>query len=1094
MGGPRDPIAELVGALRESGMEPDAAQLVDALWLAGHLGPVPAPAADGERGGRDTAAGDGRPGTGATSGDGGTGPGTGTPPGGGPETDGADDTDEPASDPDPGRGGVPPDNYVITPAPPPEAGRDAGAAAGTPAIAVPAAPAFPSALRLQRALRPLQRYRTPGSRPRPVLDEAATAELSARAGGLLLPAFREDTRRDADLQIVVDASPSMRVWDRLAAELEQIFARIGAFRDVRTHHLHEGPGGRPRLSRSPNPGTGVPYFPQRLIDPTGRRVTCLVSDCAGPLWRGGQAHRLLHRLASAGPVVVVQPLPQRMWRRTALPATPGPLRCGPDGRVRLATPHPPPAPGAVPVPVLPPQPEALEAWARLLTSAGTGTVPGAAGWVRADQPPAPARPAARPPGPLERVSRFRASASPTASRLATHLAAAPLHLPVMQLVQRAMLPSSGPTELAEVLLGGLVAREPGPVPDDGPRFTMDPEVRQALLGPLGRDEALLVLKHCSAYVTRNLGRGGPNFPALAHAQLENADPGRTAVPPGVWEGAAHGADPATRPFAQVAAEVLRRFLPTLVPAPPDATLADVRRLVADFEVNGMVPSLLQAVRLLRQAAENHDADPALAAECATTLLRLWNVHGGAGLLDEALHHAETSVHRDPAGPGHAAVAAVLCAQADEAVRAEDRSAALALLARADEAYADACRTAPDADTLLRHTLDRARALETRWSVGGRSAPLQSGIGMLEALADSRTPGDLPPEVALVHGRLLRRLATTAADEAEARAHAARAARSLHTALTAHGDDADRALVLELADALLDAGPDAHADLRALLAEHLPGADGVHRARLLVRSGRLHLARHHETEDPAHLAAAETDLTGALDTLPRHEGEHAAAQVLLGGALLTPATPNAAPDPDRVGRAVSALRACLAGTAADDPAGPERRALLGRALLARYDLARDRVDLREAEHHLGLAARATTDPLTRAARLVELGRAQTAAATGLDRPARHDDAARTFRTAARTARQVIDTGEEVLTPRRAARTVTLAARALHLHAAAQEAAQRPRAAQAAYREAAEEWSRLPAGMQVLGEPTPEDTARRLEELTGTPGRPTTTGDP
>jgi hypothetical protein len=117
-----------------------------------------------------------------------------------------------------------------------------------------------------------------------------------------------------------------------------------------------------------------------------------------------------------------------------------------------------------------------------------------------------------------------------------------------------------------------------------------------------------------------------------------------------------------------------------------------------------------------------------------------------------------------------------------------------------------------------------------------------------------------------------------------------------------------------------------------------------------------------------------------------------------------------------------------------------------------------------------------------------------AATGLDRPARHDDAARTFRTAARTARQVIDTGDEVLTPRRAARTVTLAARALHLHAAAQEAAQRPRAAQAAYREATEEWSRLPAGMQVLGEPTPEDTARRLEELTGTPGRPTTTGDP
>lgn len=59
---------------------------------------------------------------------------------------------------------------------------------------------------------------------------------------------------------------------------------------------------------------------------------------------------------------------------------------------------------------------------------------------------------------LQLVSRFRSAASPAAGQLAVYLAAAPLYLPVMQLVQRTMLPNSGPSELAEVLLSGLLTR------------------------------------------------------------------------------------------------------------------------------------------------------------------------------------------------------------------------------------------------------------------------------------------------------------------------------------------------------------------------------------------------------------------------------------------------------------------------------------------------------------------------------------------------------------------------------------------------------------------------------------------------------------
>lgn len=100
----------------------------------------------------------------------------------------------------------------------------------------------------------MQGYRTAAPPLREVLDETETAERTARAGGLVLPVFRGVTRADATLQLVMDASSSMRVWDRMFAELEQVFSGLGAFRDIQVSHLHQGPDGEPAVSRSPEPG------------------------------------------------------------------------------------------------------------------------------------------------------------------------------------------------------------------------------------------------------------------------------------------------------------------------------------------------------------------------------------------------------------------------------------------------------------------------------------------------------------------------------------------------------------------------------------------------------------------------------------------------------------------------------------------------------------------------------------------------------------------------------------------------------------------------------------------------------------------------
>lgn len=418
-------------------------------------------------------------------------------------------------------------------------------------VRVPVATTLPHSLSLQRALRPLQRYHPPVRTTAHRLDEQATAERAAETG-LLTPVLRTDTRRQARLRLLMDASSSTAVWDSTLEELRQICAGLGAFREVQAHYVHRSADGQLALGTSRDPAR-APRAAEQLRDPTGRQLTLVLSDCAGPLWRSGQMQRLLHHWAQAAPVAVVQPLPQRLWRRTHLPALPGTLRrregLGAHLEFRPAEGAPPR--GALPVPVLGPTRAALGTWARLLSGGSGLSLPAAAAWVHAGHPAAPPRPERPPADAATLIAVFRRSASRQAVALAVSFSAVPLTLPVMQLVQRAMQPRSGPSVLAEVLLSGLVKRGEA----EG-WYEFVPGVREELLRLLPRGDALLVLKHCGEYVERHFGRGARNFPALALARL-TGDAG--ALP--------DGEEGVPEAFAQVSRVVLGRFTSPAAPVP-----------------------------------------------------------------------------------------------------------------------------------------------------------------------------------------------------------------------------------------------------------------------------------------------------------------------------------------------------------------------------------------------------------------------------------------------------------------------------------------------------------------------------------------------
>ncbi|WP_445400829.1 SAV_2336 N-terminal domain-related protein [Streptomyces sp. LE64] len=408
-----------------------------------------------------------------------------------------------------------------------------------------APPMLPHPLPLQRALRPLaRRVAAPHGHE---LDETATAERIARfadAPGQWLPVLRPARERWLRLHLVHDAGPTMPVWRPLVRDLRTALTRSGVFRTVEAYRLDpDGRVGGP--GRTPVP-----------VPADGRTVTLLVSDCTGPPWWSGPAgerwYRTLGRWLRRMPVAVLQPLPERLWRATALSPAAGllsaPAAAAPNAALAFA-PYDPvarPAPSTVPLPVLEVAPRWLAHWSALVADPGGGRFPGAVAGVAgrplptaADGPP---RDDAAALPPEELVARFRATASAEAFRLAGHLALGTPRLPVMRLVHAALEPDPQPQHLAEVILSGMLSGDGAPV--DG--YAFRPGVREVLARSLprsGRLRTRALLARVGALIDDRAGTAPGGVSAEA----------RLPGPPGTGAADASG----TGPVAVVSPDTLR---------------------------------------------------------------------------------------------------------------------------------------------------------------------------------------------------------------------------------------------------------------------------------------------------------------------------------------------------------------------------------------------------------------------------------------------------------------------------------------------------------------------------------------------------------
>ncbi len=425
------------------------------------------------------------------------------------------------------------------------------------ALNVPDARSLREPLSLARSLKPLLRRVVTGWSTE--LDETATVERIADEQ-LWLPVLKPALEPWLDLALVVDESDSMQIWQRTIAELQRLLSHYGVFRDVRVWGLVTDATGEVRL----RPGIGAAgrrqaaRRPSELIDPSGRRLILVATDCVAAGWQDGRLLPTLKLWATSGPLAIVQMLPEWLWSRTGLgfaaavrlqallPGVPNQQLVATDwsawDEVDLEV--------GIKVPVVTLEPEPFGTWTAMVTGKGGAWSPG---FVFEPSPSTGLGEGSREREEAEdsaeqRVQRFRVTASPMARRLAGLLAAAPvISLPVVRIIQDRLLAGSRQVHVAEVFLGGLLK----PLGESGVEMNPDAVqyefwdgVREGLLESLPTSDSVNVLQEVSQFVAERLGLSLNAFAAVLRNPQQAEDRELASQ---------------SRPFAMVTAQILQQL-------------------------------------------------------------------------------------------------------------------------------------------------------------------------------------------------------------------------------------------------------------------------------------------------------------------------------------------------------------------------------------------------------------------------------------------------------------------------------------------------------------------------------------------------------
>jgi formylglycine-generating enzyme required for sulfatase activity len=423
-------------------------------------------------------------------------------------------------------------------------------------IQVKAPPALSDTRAIRRSLRPFMR-KVP-SLTRSVLDETATVDYIANHK-IWLPILKPSSERWFDLELVIEANQFSFIWKETLDEFRQLLEIQGSFRNVRTWYVVEH-NGIPKLTNKRQ--TSELAFPSRspkeLIDPSGRRLVLFVSDCRSQLWKEGKIHDWLTLWSQHEPLAVVQLLSERLWSKTELDAgyavqvgsfIPGALNQNLQVRELPTLVHDAPI-ETLTLPIVTLSASALKQWALVVAAAGRQRCPARLfdlSWVR-DTERERSDTSIRAKSPEARIELFNATASPLAQRLAGMMAAVPVELPVVHLIQQELLRHGvkvEPVHIAEVYTSSLLesVNSEQSLVGDLVQYKFVDGVRRLLNKATSTYETLDVIEALSRKIAESLGFSITSFTALLLPKFDWEDKTQESI----------------LPFAQIVTEVLHNL-------------------------------------------------------------------------------------------------------------------------------------------------------------------------------------------------------------------------------------------------------------------------------------------------------------------------------------------------------------------------------------------------------------------------------------------------------------------------------------------------------------------------------------------------------
>ena len=412
-----------------------------------------------------------------------------------------------------------------------------------------------SSLSLARALKTLLRRVPTQDRPS-ILDEVRTVEsFAATDQKILNPVFKPTLEPWLELALVFDRSPSMDIWHQTLADLKTVLQHYGIFRDVQVWQLAFKENNL-FLYKGLSKTNSRVYHPKELLNPNGRRLIVVVSDCVASYWRDGRMFPLLKLWSQSSPLAILQMLPEWLWLKTGL---------GLGAKVTLFSDEPGLTnsrlkfrdvliwenvfreQNRLQIPVFTLEPFSVERWSSVVVGRSDTKV---AGFVLTPDTKEELEPEAELNlTPEEIVRRFRNNASLLAQELAELLAATPtIFLPVVRLIRKEMLPEAGQVQIAEVFLGGILRVRSLGIKETDPDAVLydfiNPEVRDILQLSSTRSTTVNVFDRVSKYIAKQLNLELRDF--LAELKKPSTEIG------GDIQGI-------IRPFAEVSARILRNL-------------------------------------------------------------------------------------------------------------------------------------------------------------------------------------------------------------------------------------------------------------------------------------------------------------------------------------------------------------------------------------------------------------------------------------------------------------------------------------------------------------------------------------------------------